>query len=270
MARTDPQAAESGEWWREKHDRVRRYVDISSAVRRMFICSGYAGATYIDPFCGPPHRETRGSGVVFDSGALAACRKAAESATPFTEVHIGDLERSSVEQTAEALSAMGVNVRTYVGPAQDTVPQICEALHPKALHFAFLDPWDIKNLDYRMIVRLAALERMDIIAHVSAQDIQRNLQYNLDGRSTSIDQFAPGWRDHVPSLAAKAETRAAIYEYWTRLIDEAGMRRSDQAPLIRGSNRQRLYYLMFLAKHEKAREFWEKIEQLSGEPGRLF
>jgi hypothetical protein len=42
---------EVGAWAKEKHTRLRKYVDISSATRRKWT-QGPGGATYIDLFCG--------------------------------------------------------------------------------------------------------------------------------------------------------------------------------------------------------------------------
>lgn len=265
MGRMDSQETLSGAWWKEKHDRVRNYVAASSGARKSFVGPGKAGATYIDPFCGPPERVFRDSSQPFESGAIAACRRAQESGCQFSEVHIGDTNSDAVAETARALEErFGVAAVAYEGQAQRTVPEMCSALNPYALHLAFLDPFDISNLDFGIVKQLAALPRIDMIAHVSASDVQRNLPQDLSVQTDRLERFAPGWRHNVDLHQSQSRIREDLYEYWRSLVEGAGMNRSDQAPLVRGSNRQPLYYLMFLSKHPLADRLWNSIQNLSG------
>jgi hypothetical protein len=52
---------EVGAWAKEKHERLRKYVDISRAARRKFV-EGPGGASYIDLYCGS------GRAVIRDRG----------------------------------------------------------------------------------------------------------------------------------------------------------------------------------------------------------
>ena len=60
-----------GEWAEQKHARIRKYIDISRAVRRKFV-KGKGGATYIDLFCGPGRARVRETTRIVDGSALAA------------------------------------------------------------------------------------------------------------------------------------------------------------------------------------------------------
>src|SRR5687767_4842370 len=73
-----------GGWAEQKHARIRKYVDISRAVRRMFL-EGKGGATYIDLFCGPGRARVRETTRIIDGSALVAAKEAIESRTPFSE-----------------------------------------------------------------------------------------------------------------------------------------------------------------------------------------
>lgn len=58
-------ATEVGEWAKQKHEYLRRYLDISSAARKKFLNGRSRSATFIDLFCGPgrariPARRRRG------------------------------------------------------------------------------------------------------------------------------------------------------------------------------------------------------------------
>jgi len=252
-------------WWaREKYERVRAYVGASSGARKGFIVPDAAGATYIDPFCGNPQGHIRDTGEPYESGAIAACREAAKTDSQFTAVHVGDTDTARVSRTVEALKSFRVPVYPYVGRAQDTLPQICGRLNWHGLHLAFLDPYDISNLELELISQLAAFKRMDIIVHVSINDLQRNLPNEVAGGNGRIERFAPGWRDDVDPQQSRQRIRDQLLEYWTRRVAEVGMSRSEKAPLVRGSKRQPLYYLMFLSKHPFAERLWRSIQDASG------
>ena len=62
-----------------------------------------------------------------------------------------------------------------VGSAEDTVVRIVKKLNPYGLHFAFLDPFNLEDLPFSVIKALSGLKRIDLLIHVSAQDLQRNL-----------------------------------------------------------------------------------------------
>ena len=62
---------EVGPWAREKHERLRKYVDISRATRRKFV-QGTGGATYIDLFSGTGRAIIRGTSEKLDGSPLVA------------------------------------------------------------------------------------------------------------------------------------------------------------------------------------------------------
>lgn len=183
-----------GGWAEKKHARIKKYVDISRAVRRKFV-NGKGGATYIDLFCGPGRARVRETTRIIDGSALVAAKEAIESKTPFSELHIADSNESFVSAARTRLDRLGVTAKGCVGRSQDTVGQITAVLPQFALHFAFLDPYDLKGLPFLVIEQLAAFGHMDILIHVSAQDLQRNLRRYIKSRRSSLDSFAPRWRD---------------------------------------------------------------------------
>ena len=48
------------------------------------------------------------------------------------------------------------------------------AINPYGLHLAFLDPFNLAQLPFSIIERMLRVKRMDMIIHVSVQDLQRN------------------------------------------------------------------------------------------------
>lgn len=73
---------EVGAWAKEKHERLRKYVDISRAVRRKFL-SRSGCATYIDLFCGSGRAFIRDTNEKIDGSPLVAFKCARDGGDHF-------------------------------------------------------------------------------------------------------------------------------------------------------------------------------------------
>ena len=110
----------------------------------------------------------------------------------------------------------------------------------------------------------------DLLMHVSAMDLQRNLEQAIaSDESHQFDSFAPGWRGHVDQKAPAHTVRRGIIEYWIGRVQALGFSvfEHEQFELLRGTRRQPLYWLALAAKNEKASEFWDKIRHVDPQQG---
>jgi hypothetical protein len=264
--------AEVGEWVHEKHALLRRYIDISREVRKRFVSPNGAGATFVDLYCGPGRGRIRNSDELVDGSPLVAAKAAESSGYPFRDLHIADIDASFVHASAVRLRNQRIRARVhkYVGPAADTARQVASTLDPYGLHFVFLDPYNLGDLPLAVIEPFAELRRADILIHVSAMDMQRNLEQAISAtEGHRFDRFAPGWRDVMDPNAPPHETRRAIRRHWINLLKRMGLTAfEEQFTLVKGSRNQPLYWLAFAAKHERALEFWDKIRNVT--PQRSF
>jgi len=106
---------------------------------------------------------------------------------------------------------------------------------------------------------------MDMIIHVSLSDLQRNLDdYSRIGDPT-LDNFAPGWRDAIDTKQAMAPLRAALIEYWLKLIRSLGTRPSTGIPLVVGRKNQPLYWLVFVSSDPLGHKLWDDVHNLTGQ-----
>jgi len=103
---------------------------------------------------------------------------------------------------------------------------------------------------------------MDILIHVSVQDLNRNLLRYVSKPTSPLDSFAPNWRDHVDVNRSIDHMRGRLFEHWRSLLQTIGMSTAEAAELVVGSNNQPLYWLAFAARHKLALSFWEKIRHL--------
>jgi three-Cys-motif partner protein len=249
-------AEDVGAWAKEKHDLLCRYVDISRGTRGKFIGPGKAGATYVDLFCGPGRAKVR-DGEFIDGSCMAAWRKSQEGGSPFSSVLIADLDETRLRAAEARLKAAGAPVHAFHGPATETSAKIVNRLDPYGLHFAFLDPFSLGVLDFRIFQTLARRKRMDVLVHLSKMDLQRNLGRNIVADTSAFDAFAPGWRDVVGTDQGQRAIRTELMEHWKSLVANAGFDPSTEMKLIKGGQEQHLYWLLLVAGHELAHRFWK-------------
>lgn len=256
---------EVGAWAKEKHERLRKYVDISRAVRRKFL-QGSGGATYIDLFCGSGRAIVRDTNEKIDGSPLVAFKCARDGKTSFSQIHIADVGEQKVTAAAKRIAAAGGAASTYVGKAEDVAPRIVAQLNPYGFHFAFLDPYNLDALPFTIVEVLSRLKHIDILIHVSALDLQRNLDAYTRPEDNRLERFAPGWRQHVRLDRSQPSIRAALLSYWAGKFETLGLSPAERAELVSGQERnQRLYWLVLVSREKLARDFWDKIRNVSGQ-----
>jgi three-Cys-motif partner protein len=252
-----------GPWAPEKLKIVTDYIQASSAARRRYLG---AGAAYIDVFCGPGRSRIRTTGKFIEGSPVAAFSKAKGSLAPFTAMHISDADPDLLSSAETRLRALGAPVHATPGPASAATPKIVQSLNSSGLHFAFLDPHNLGTLSFDLFESLATLKRIDIIVHVSLSDLQRNADRYTSIAHSEFDRFAPGWRDRVRTDMNQGSLRAAILQYWSDKVMELGLPRAEHCELFKGTKNQRLYWLIFLGKHELAHDLWSKISSAAKAP----
>jgi three-Cys-motif partner protein len=141
------------------------------------------------------------------------------------------------------------------------------ALNPAGLHFAFLDPYNLESLPFSIIQKLAKLNRMDMLIHVSIFDLQRNLRrYLSDGKI--LDSFMPGWRNAVDMNRGDQAVRTDLLRHWLGLIKGLGTTPADGIELVSATGGQRLNWLVFVSAHPLGRKLWDDISNVNDQ-GRL-
>lgn len=256
---------EVGPWAKEKHERLRKYVDISRAARKKFV-QGTGGATYIDLFCGSGRAVIRETNEKIDGSPLVAFKSARAGGVQFSEIHIADALEESCRAAEKRIISAGGSPIVEVGRAEDTAVRIVEKLNPYGLHLAFLDPFNLDDLPFSIIEAFSKLKRIDMLIHVSAQDLQRNLDAYSTYDDGPLDRFAPGWRKVVDLKQTQPATRADFITYWASRMETLGLPPAERAELVSGTTKnQRLYWLVFVSRSDFAKELWDEIRNVSGQ-----
>jgi three-Cys-motif partner protein len=258
-------ASEVGAWTEEKHERLRKYVDASHAARR-----AYKSRTYVDLYCGPGRSWISKIDKFIDGSPLVAFESAAKRGDQFTEILLADARQDYLDAAEKRLRTQGANVQSFPGEAHAVVDSVVKAIDPRGLHFAFLDPYNLGALPFSVIQKLASVKRMDLLIHVSAMDLKRDLHnyVRADGPK-DLDNFAPGWRENVNLKGRKDVVRQQIFEYWRSLIKKLGTSPNDCIEVVENSKSSDLYWLVFVARHPLAHKLWQAIANVSTQ-SRLF
>lgn len=255
---------EVGLWATEKHERLKRYIDASRGACMRFLPPTGVGATYIELFCGAGRSLIRDTKRFIDGSPLVAWKTAHASGARFSELHLNDLDPVRVAAAKTRIAKLGGAVVDYSGMAEAVVDNIVRAINPYGLHFAFLDPYNLEQLPFSIIEKLASLQRMDMLIHVSVQDLQRNLdEYSKLGGV--LDSFIPGWRDTVSINQAINPLRAALLECWLNKIRSLGTTPAHGIELVAGPRGQRLYWLVFVSAHDLGQKLWNAVRDIRGQ-----
>lgn len=265
MAMMSLPANEVGVWAKEKHSYLNRYIDISRAARKKFIGSGNAGAAYFDLFCATGRARVRETGEWIDGSAIAAWKSGVADGAPFSDVYISDIDEASLNACAERLRNLGAPVTAIHGDAVQAAEQMVSAVNGFGLYLAFIDPYNLESLDFHVIEAMARLRRVDLIIHLSAMDLQRNLGTNLAAEQSAFDKFAPGWREAVDMAAPQERIRANLIEYWRKKIADLGKWPSTDQRLITGEKNQPLYWLLLAGSHPLPHKFWSTAVNPEGQ-----
>lgn len=252
-----------GTWAIDKLKLVTDYVYASGGARKKYLGTG---ASYIDPFCGPGRSLIRDTTNFIDGSPVAAYRRALQSPGLFTSIDISDGDDELLAAAAKRLNTLGAPVRCFPGPASKSIAKIVRSLDRNGLHLALLDPYNLGALTFDLFEQLAQLKHIDVIAHVSVSDLQRNADRYADQAFEQFDKFAPGWRSKVSTDMNTAAFRAAVLKYWSDKVTALGLPQARHWELIRGTRGQRLYWLILLSRHELAHGLWAKVSSAGRSP----
>jgi three-Cys-motif partner protein len=223
------------------------------------------GPSYIELYSGAGRSLIKDTGQIIDGSALVAYKAAHASGDRFSELHLSDLDKRNSDALAQRIKTLGGAASSYSGSADVIVDRVVQAINPYGLHLAFLDPFGLGQLPFSIIEKMLKVHRMDMIIHVSLQDLQRNLdEYSSIGDPT-LDNFAPGWRDVINTRQAIAPLRAALVAHWLDRVRSLGTHPATGIPLIVGEKNQRLYWLVFLSSNPLGQKLWNDVQNLKGQ-----
>lgn len=262
---------EVGIWALEKNERLRKYIEASKGARARWLGPTDAGAAYINLYAGFGlgfiHQD--GDNVIEEvpGSPLVALAAAKNTDTQFSEVHLGDSDTDALRTIDARVARDFPLVRRAMHPKEAAASSeaVASQLNPYGLHLAFLDPFSLGALQFTVIAALARLHRVDIIIHVSAQDLNRNLRraFEYSAADHALDLFAPGWRTAVDPRQKDLGVRMQIIDHWAKLVRGLDLEVfTNKMELVSGSKNQPLYWLAFAARNQLAHKLWDAIRSV--------
>jgi three-Cys-motif partner protein len=236
----------------EKHQIIKRYIDASWAARQKFTSQ----RTYIDLFAGTGRVKIKHTQTFLDGGPLAAWRIAQQKRGAFSDFFVADANPEFLTACETRLRKFGAPVKSAIGRADLTIDWVMPQLSKGGFHLALLDPFNAGHLHFSIIEKLATMQTVDIVVHLSTGDIQRNIASGLESERSPLDNFAPGWREVVQKHSSKHAMRDAFIEHWKLLVSKAGMRVCDTMYPVRNSKDSTMYWLCLLSRHPLAEKLW--------------
>ena len=149
---------------------------------------------------------------------MAAWKASVEGGRPFSRVIVADADQQRVDAMVQRLQAAGAPVVRTCGPAVNTAFFALQRTPAYGLNFAYLDPYNLEALDFRIFQTLSRIKRLDILVHLSKMDLQRNLDSNIAATVSAFDAFAPGWRSVINVEQAQGGIRNEVVEHWRDLV----------------------------------------------------
>jgi three-Cys-motif partner protein len=246
-----------GEWAREKHDFIRRYIDATGGPRRKYASRGSGGLCYVDLFAGPGRAFIPKTNEFIDGTPLIAANASLE---PYTSLVLCDL----VDENVDALRARFAgrqDVHIVPGDCNEVIDAIAGHIPQHALSLAVIDPFGARALSFKTIQRLARFARMDLIVHFPTMGIKRN--FEKPDYDKTIDRFLgmTEWRSEV----RKANDVVRLIPCMKRQLVALGYAKDDEVREIEVRNDQRgiLYHLFFASKSPLGNRIWKSITRTS-------
>ncbi len=244
-------------WTHEKLYYIDRYLDIFSTAMK-----GKWDLVYADMLAGPGVCVDEETGEEVPGSPLLAVNRA-----PFCRLFLNDLD----SRCAEALRA-----RTASQPAGRVVVsnKDCNEAVEVGRHFLFptgseahtlgvalIDP-TAYQFTFESLRRLTDGLRLDLII-VFMTDFARRF-IGTEAFERPLDGFfgTPRWRDLVTRPIRRGRTTYRdLLDLYERQLRAIGYRHVNDDGRIRGKVGGTLYHIVFASKHERGKEFFEKISR---------
>lgn len=249
--------AEAGEWAAEKHRLLRDYVVATRFVRGK-VKRGSARPAYIDLFSGPGRARIEKTGQVIDGSPLVAWKAARDRENPFTSVLVSDTHKDYAEAAAQRLDGLGAPVTARPGNAVEAATWAAGLIDPNSYHLAFVDPYNLGGLPWRVFKSLIGFKHLDFIVHFSESDLTRNLDTYSTQEQSALDHFAPNWRAKVGEMRDPVQTRGLFFAHWISLFELEDYKLAESIRFANSKNAT-LYRLVLLSRDPLAKKIWKSV-----------
>lgn len=257
---------EVGEWARDKHHFLLRYIDAFTTAMRN---KRWTGLHYIDLFAGAGIAKLKKSGTLDWGSPLIA----AQARYPFDKLHLCEEKLASFRALESRLAPIVPRERfqLLMGDANEKVHEIVADIPARTLSLAFLDPCKL-DLEYDTLQALASIRADLIIYFPDRLDILRNWKaYYWDNPESNLDGVLgpdSDWRARLATVATGQQKVKALLKIYERQIRKLGYTQFEWEPIP--STGQRLYWLIYCSRAQIGAKIWRGISQTKPDQQRTF
>ena len=252
-----------GAWAEDKYYFLERYLNATRKVRRVF--SDQGNSVFIDLFSGPGRCIFKEKKEEITGGGFRATEL---NEAPFNEYIFCDIDEKNIAAFRQR-TQQKPNCLFYTGDSNKTIESIVSHLKKKdyRYHFAYIDPFAPKNLNFNTLKFLAQLKRMDMFIHFPIGAIKRNLDKN-----TILDSFlgTTVWRNKI--FDNNQNIKPDVYHILTDVFKEqlksigypeeglaSGISNELPTVSVKNTRNVNLYILILASKHELGQKIWNSI-----------
>jgi len=258
-----------GEWAEEKYQLVRCYADIfATAMKNSFECR-----VYIDLFAGAGRAKLRDSQKIVAASPLVVL----DIRNPFDRYVFCDIDPEnlralqarvgrdfSVVQPAYVPGDTNLNVDAILSH----IPQHSKSF--RVLTFCFVDPFNVDNLKFDTIARLAGGGRkIDFLLLIpSGMDAQRNWQHDNNLNAAFLGN--PTWREEWEQQQRARRSFANFFvDEFAKSMRRIGFRWGGipSTRVIKNEKNSPMYHLAFFSREEIAARFWDECKKYTADQG---
>lgn len=242
---------EVGEWSRDKHYFLRRYIDAFTTAMKD---KNWEGLHYIDLFAGAGIEKIRGTDELTWGSPLIA----AQAPNPFTRLHLCEKGKKNYLALVERVEKHTLKAQILNGDANEEINEIIGKIPKRSLSLAFLDPCGL-HLEYETL-KVLSKKRSDIIIFLPDYiDALRNWEIYSKEPESNLDRFLGlnvDWRNKFKECPPnkRAEVFRDIYE---QKIKQLGYEYFEYERISRGKNP--LYRLIFCSKDKLGADIWRRV-----------
>jgi three-Cys-motif partner protein len=244
---------ETGEWAREKHFYLGRYMSIFAAGMK----AKWGQRIYIDLFAGPGICRLRGTDIEIPGSPLLAL----ETKFGFTGYFLNDQDPAFVEALKRRASRYEGRQITFLNQeCNSAVRSIASALPVNSLSLAFIDPFKW-HITFDSLAALTRGRRMDLVITFHSGSIKRA----VNSEPTALDEFfgSSTWKaEYAKSRrSGRREGTRILLDCYESTLEGIGYLHHRDYVLVKNSRGTPLYHLVLASKHPRGLEFWDKVSE---------
>lgn len=245
-----------GEWSRDKHHFLRRYLDAFTTAMRN---KKWDGLHYVDLFAGAGLARLKPSAKLeWGSPVIAA-----HAPFAFDCLHLCERDREAFAALEMRLGRIRPQqkIRLFHGDANQKIREIVNGIPQGTLSVAFLDPFGL-HLEFNCLEQLANRRADLIIFFPDHSDILRNwLKYYYDNPESNLDRYLGAgvdWRTMIETVP-RHRLCDKFLELYQGQIKKLGYRHFDYERI--STDRGPLYRLIYASRNQVGLRIWRGVAQ---------